>query len=282
MTYENLLCTTDDQGICVVTVNRPRQLNSLDTPTVIEIADCFDALSDDAAVKGVILIGAGDKSFVAGADITELEAKDVNEARAFSLLGQMALDRIENLRKPVLAAINGFALGGGCEIAMAAHMRVAAVHAKIGQPEVGLGIIPGFGGTQRLPRLVGKGRALELLLGGGPIDAAEALRIGLVNCIVDTPRKDAEGNVQKDEKGRPLFDREAFLSEVKRMLGGFIRKGPLALGYVIEAVNRGLEHDLAEGLAIEADLFGLVYATSDRKEGLEAFLAKREPKFSGK
>ncbi len=281
MEFKNLILTIEDH-IAVLTINRPKSLNSLSSETVNEISWAFDILSSDTSVKGVIVIGAGDKAFVAGADISELAQKDTISGREFALMGQRALNKIETLAKPVVAAVNGFALGGGCELAMACHMRVAAAHAKFGQPEVGLGIIPGFGGTQRLPRLVGKGRALELLLGGGMIDAAEAYRIGLVNCVLDTPKKDEKGDIVKDDKGRPVFDRDAFLFEVKRMLKGFLAKGPVALAYVIEAVNRGLEHDLEEGLKLEADLFGVIYATDDCKEGLKAFLEKREAKFTGK
>ncbi|MBM3326783.1 MAG: crotonase [Calditrichaeota bacterium] len=281
MEFKNIILTVED-GIAVVTINRPKNLNSLSTATVNEIGWAFDIIAGDAAAKGVIVIGAGDKAFVAGADIAELAAKDTLSGREFAIIGQRAFNKIESLPKPVIAGVNGFALGGGCELAMACHLRVAAAHAKFGQPEVGLGVIPGFGGTQRLPRLVGKGRALELLLGGGIIDAAEAYRIGLVNCVLDTPKKDADSNTIKDEKGRPIFDRETFLAEIKRMLKGFLAKSPVALTYVIEAVNRGFEHDLEEGLKLEADLFGLIYTTADCQEGLNAFLEKREAKFIGK
>lgn len=281
MEYNNLVVEIKD-GIAVVTINRPRQLNALNTATIAELGIAIDQLGVDPEVRGVILIGAGDKAFVAGADISELAEKDSLMAREFALLGQRVLSKIEHLPKITVAAVNGFALGGGCELAMACHLRVAASHAKFGQPEVGLGIIPGFGGTQRLPRLIGKGRALEILLGGGMIDAAEAFRIGLANCVLDTPMKDAEGKVVTDEKGRPRFDRDAFLGQVKTMVKGFLSKGPIASAYIIEAVNRGLERDLEEGLALEADLFGLVYATQDRVEGLKAFLEKREARFQGK
>lgn len=281
MEYHNI--TVDlEEAIAIITINRPRQLNALNTTTIVELGLAIDRLGGDTAIRGVIITGAGDKAFVAGADIGELAEKDPLMAREFALLGQRVLSKIENLPKIVIAAVNGFALGGGCELAMACHLRVAAPHAQFGQPEVGLGIIPGFGGTQRLPRLVGKGRALELLLGGGMIDAAEAFRIGLVNCVVDTPMKNSEGTILVDEKGRPRFDREAFLSEVKRMLQGFLSKGPIATNFILEAVNRGLERDLEEGLALEADLFGLVYATQDRVEGLGAFLEKRKANFKGK
>ena len=211
-----------------------------------------------------------------------MSTKDPLSGRAFAMAGQAMTTIIEQLQKPVIAAVNGFALGGGCELAMACHMRVAASHARFGQPEVGLGLLPGFGGTQRLPRLVGKGRALELLLGGGMIGAAEAYRIGLVNIAVEVYQKDENGEELKDEKGRKLFDRDGFLAAIKNMLKGIMAKGPMALAYSIEAVNRGLETNLDDGLQIEADLFGLCYATEDSKEGLTAFLEKRPPEFKGK
>ena len=280
MNYENIILNID-AGIATVAVNRPKVLNALNGATVAELSVALERIAGDSSVRGVILTGAGDKAFVAGADIGELATKNPRAAKEFALAGQALLNRIERLPEPVVAAVNGFALGGGCELAMACHMRVAAYHAKFGQPEVGLGIIPGFGGTQRLPRLVGKGRALELLLGGGIIDAAEAYRIGLANCVVEAFKRDGEGKPLLDDKGRKIFDAELFQSEAKRMLRGFLAKGPLAVASVLEAVNRGLDADLEEGLRIEADLFGLVYASSDRQEGLTAYLEKREPKFRG-
>jgi len=186
------------------------------------------------------------------------------------------------LTVPVIAAINGFALGGGCELAMACHIRVAAYHAKFGQPEVGLGLIPGFGGTQRLPRIVGKGIGLELLLGGGMLNAAEAYRVGLVNAVVESYVVDEAGKEVLDEKGRKQFDREAFLSNVIGMAKNMITKGPFALAYVIDAVNRGLDTDLQTGLKIEADLFGELYQKDDTYEGLNAFLEKRKADFKRK
>ncbi len=281
MNYNNILIEIED-SIAVLNINRPKSLNSLNTETIIEIGAAFDGFAQDDSVRGVIVIGSGDKAFIAGADISELATKNPITAREFVTTGQTTLNKIEGLNKPVIAAVNGFALGGGCELSMACHIRVAATHARFGQPEVGLGVIPGFGGTQRLPRLIGKGRALELMFGGGVIDAVEAYRIGLVNCVVDASKTDEEGNLFRDEKGKTIFDRSAFLAEVKRMLKGFLSKAPLALGYVIEAVNRGLEQDLQEGLRLEADLFGLLYATSDTREGLDAFLEKRIANFTGK
>ncbi len=281
MNYNNILVEIDD-SIAVLTINRPRSLNSVNTETIIEVGAAFDDFATNDAVRGVIIIGSGDKAFIAGADITELSTKNPITGLEFVRTGQTVLNKIENLGKPVIAAVNGFALGGGCELAMACHIRVAAAHARFGQPEVGLGLLPGWGGTQRLPRLVGKGRAMELLFGGGVIDASEAYRIGLANCVVEAPKKDDAGNPLKDEKGRPTFDRNLYLAEVKRMLTGFLSKAPVALSHIIEAVNRGLEHDIDEGQRLEATLFGLLYATEDSREGLNAFLEKRTAKFTGR
>jgi len=281
MDFVNLLYQLED-GIATITINRPKVLNALNSATIAELGQAMKQAALDEAVRGVILTGAGEKAFVAGADIAELATKTPATAKAFALAGQTVTNDIETMPKPVIAAVNGFALGGGCELAMACHMRVAAAHAKFGQPEVGLGIIPGYGGTQRLPRLVGKGRALELLLGGAIIDATEAYRIGLANCVLETWKKNEQGQPVTDDKGRKQFDAAVFQAEVKRMLKGFLSKGPLALAHVIEAVNRGLDADLEAGLRIEADQFGLVYASSDAYEGLKAFNEKREPRFTGK
>jgi len=281
MEFQNITYTVEDR-IATVTINRPKTLNALNSETIAELSQVFDQIVEDDNVLGVVVTGAGSKAFVAGADIGELSTKNPTTGRDFSLSGQAVFNKIESLPKPVIAAVNGFALGGGCELAMACHLRVAAMHAKFGQPEVGLGIIPGYGGTQRLPRLVGKGCALELLLGGGMINAAEAFRIGLANAVVEVYKKDEEGNEITDEKGRKVFDNDEFLSNIKGMLKGILTKGPVALSHVIEAVNRGLETDLPSGLKLEADLFGLLYSTEDTREGLNAFLEKREAKFTGK
>ncbi|MBT3233523.1 MAG: crotonase [Calditrichaeota bacterium] len=281
MEFENLIYDVED-GIATVTINRLKAMNSLNSATIEDLTNVFDVIAGDDKVGGVILTGAGNKAFVAGADISELVTKNPLTGREFALAGQAMTTKIEKLNKPVIAAINGFALGGGCELAMACHMRVAAAHAKFGQPEVGLGLLPGFGGTQRLPRLVGKGRGLELLLGGGMIGAAEAYRIGLVNIAVEVYQKNEAGEELTDEKNRKIFDRDGFIAAIKNMLKGIMAKGPKALAYTIEAVNRGLETSLDEGLSIEADLFGICYATSDSKEGLSAFLERRTPKFEGK
>lgn len=281
MEFKSIIYNVVD-GIAIVTINRPQMLNALNSETIAELGRVFDLIADNDEVLGVIVTGAGGKSFVAGADISELATKNPLTGRDFSLAGQTAFNKIETLTKPVIAAVNGFALGGGCELAMACHLRVAATHARFGQPEVGLGIIPGYGGTQRLPRIVGKGRALELLLGGGMIDAAEAFRIGLVNAVIEVYKKDETGKEIVDEKGRKVFDNEKFLSKVVEMLKGILTKGPVALGYVIEAVNRGLDTDLKAGLKLEADLFGVLYSTDDVREGMNAFLEKRVADFKGK
>ncbi len=260
MTYENLIVETKD-GIAVVTVNRPDKLNALNHRTVDEIDAAFRALGSDPQVGGVILTGAGEKAFVAGADIAELATQSPVEGKDLSVRGQAVLDRIEGLGKPVLAAVNGFALGGGCELAMACHLRVASENAKLGTPEVKLGIMCGYAGTQRLARLVGKGRALEILLTGDMIDAQEAYRIGLVNRVVP---------------------KDKLLAETEALLRKMLANGPLSLRFTLEAVNMGLEASFAEAQLHEATLFGLICATDDMKEGTRAFLEKRPAKFAGK
>src|SRR5947207_3483588 len=248
-------------AIAYVTLNRPKVMNALSHATWEDLEAAFEAARDDDAVRGVILTGAGDKAFIAGADISELAHVTAVEAEQSSSYGQAVLDLIENLGKPVIAAVNGYALGGGCETAMACTIRVAAEHAKFGQPEVTLGLIPGGGGTQRLPRLVGKGRALQLILSGGMIDAGEAHRIGLVNEVVPA--------------GDLLIRAEAILKQI-------FANAPIAVKFSLEAVNRGLETNLAEGLSLEASLFGLCAGTDDKAEGTSAFLAKRAPQFHGR
>src|ERR1700752_1190705 len=248
-------------SIAYVTINRPKVLNALNTPTWADLETAFQDAKADASVLGVILTGAGDKPFIAGADISELAHVDAYGAEESSRFGQGVLDLIENLGKPVIAAINGFALGGGCETAMACTMRIAAEHAKFGQPEVKLGLLPGGGGTQRLPRLVGKGRALQLILTGEMINAAEAYRIGLVNEVV------------------PAAD---LISRAETILGKISSNAPLAVKYSLEAVNKGLETSQTEGLALEASFFGLCAGTEDKREGTQAFLGKRAPQFQGR
>ena len=257
---ENLLYEKKG-AIAYVTLNRPKVLNALNQQTWKELRTVFEDARDDPEIRGVILTGAGDKAFIAGADIGELAHVTAVEAEQSSSYGQAVLDLIENLGKPVIAAVNGYALGGGCETAMACTIRVAAEHAKFGQPEVTLGLIPGGGGTQRLPRLVGKGRALQLILSGGMIDAQEAHRIGLVNEVVPA--------------GDLLTRAEAVLKQI-------FANAPIAVKFSLEAVNRGLETNLAEGLSLEASLFGLCAGTGDKAEGTSAFLAKRAPQFHGR
>jgi enoyl-CoA hydratase len=259
-TYENIKVETRD-GVAVVTVNRPEKLNALSDRTVSELDAAFAALGSDAGVRGVILTGAGEKAFVAGADIAELSEQTPVEGKERSLRGQRVLDRIEGLGKPVVAAVNGFALGGGCELALACHVRVASENARLGTPEVKLGIMCGYAGTQRLPRLVGKGRALEMLLTGEMVDAQEALRIGLVNRVVP---------------------REKLLEESEALLRKMLGNGPVSLRFTLEAVNAGLEVPLGQGQYLEATLFGLICTTADMKEGTAAFLEKRPAQFQGR
>ncbi len=248
-------------SIAYVTVNRPKVLNALNTPTWSDLRKAFEDARDDAAMRGVILTGAGDKAFIAGADISELAHLSGFEAEQSSRFGQEVLDLIENLGKPVVAAVNGFALGGGCETAMACSMRVAVESAKFGQPEVALGLVPGGGGTQRLPRLVGKGRALQLILGGEMITAQEAYRMGLVNEVV---------------AAADLIPRaEAIVKKIAA-------NAPIAVKLALEAVNKGLEAGQSDGLLLEASYFGLCAATEDKKEGTTAFLEKRNPRFQGR
>jgi enoyl-CoA hydratase len=248
-------------AIAYVTVNRPKVLNALNTPTWKDLRTAFEDARDDTAVRGVILTGAGDKAFIAGADISELAHVAAFEAEQSSRFGQEVLDLIENLGKPVVAAVNGFALGGGCEAAMACTIRIAVDTAQFGQPEVKLGLVPGGGGTQRMPRLIGKGRALQLILSGEMISAQEAYRIGLVNEIVP-----AAGLVTRAE---------AILKKIAS-------NAPIAVKFALEAANKGMETSQGEGLLLEASYFGLCAATEDKKEGTAAFLEKRPPQFRGR
>ena len=259
-TLENVLYEKKG-AIAYVTLNRPRVLNALNQRTWENLRTAFEDARDDAAVRGVILTGAGDKAFIAGADISELAQVTAVEAEKSSSYGQDVLNLIENLGKPVIAAVNGFALGGGCETAMACTIRVAAENAKFGQPEVKLGVIPGGGGTQRLPRLVGKGRALQLILSGEMISAQEAYRIGLVNEVV------------------PAAD---LITRAEAILTQIFANAPIAVKYSLEAVHKGLETSQAEGLSLEASLFGLCAGTEDKKEGTQAFLQKRAPQYQGR
>ena len=257
---ENVLYEKKD-GIAYVTLNRPKVLNALNQRTWQDLRAAFEDARDDATVRGIILTGAGDKAFVAGADISEIAHITAVDAERSSRYGQDVLTLIENLGKPVIAAVNGFALGGGCETAMACTIRVASEHARFGQPEVSLGIIPGGGGTQRLPRLVGKGRALQIILSGAMITAQEAYRIGLVDDVV------------------PATD---LIPRAEAILKQIFANAPVAIRFSLEAVNRGLETSQAEGMALEASLFGLCAGTEDKDEGTQAFLQKRAAKFKGR
>ena len=260
MSFENLLYDCSD-GIATVTVNRPKALNALNAATLKDLLGLFTAIRDDAAVKVVILTGAGEKAFVAGADIAEMQSIDALTGRQFSLLGHQVMATIEELPQPVIAAVNGFALGGGCELTLCCDIRLASENARFGQPEVNLGVIPGFGGTQRLPRLVGKGLACELLLTGDMIDAAEAYRIGLANKV---------------------YPAVELLPAARKMAAKIASKGQIAIGFAKSALVDGVETDLTRGCAREADLFGFCFATADQKEGMQAFLEKRPAQFSGK
>jgi enoyl-CoA hydratase len=247
-------------GVARLTVNRPDKLNALNAIVIAELGDAVTRIETDSAIRGVIVTGAGTKSFVAGADIKELTDQGPTGGRNRSLLGQQVFRRLERCGKPVIAAINGFALGGGCELAMACHLRVASETAKFGQPEVKLGIAPGYGGTVRLPRLIGKARALELLLTGEMIDAEEARRIGLVNRVVPGDR---------------------LLPEAEGLLRGILENGPLAIRACLEAVDTGSDMSMDQALLLEAGYFGLLSATEDMREGTKAFTEKRKPAFKG-
>ena len=247
-------------GIAVLTVNRPKVLNALSTPTLEELRRTVLALKADDEVRAIVLTGAGEKSFIAGADINELALNTPTAGREHAMRGQHVLDLIEQLGKPVIAAINGYALGGGCELAMACTLRLAADTARIGQPEINLGLIPGYAGSQRLARLVGKGRALEILLTGEPLSAQEAYRLGLVNRVV--PQAE-------------------LMTEARKLAATLAAKAPLAVRYIIDVVNRGLQMPFAEAQTYEATLFGLIASTEDMREGTSAFLEKRKPEFKG-
>ncbi len=257
MGYENLLID-DAEGVRWITLNRPDKLNALNRATLLELDAAVAAAGNDDAVHAVVITGAGEKAFVAGADISELNTLGPVEAKEFALRGQAVFNRIERLAKPAIAAVNGFALGGGCELAMSCHLRVAAANAIFGQPEVKLGLIPGYAGTQRLPRLVGKGRALEILLTGRNVGAEEAGRIGLVN-VVCPP--------------------EELAATVNGILGKILGNGPLAVAHCIEAVNHGLDMPFDDGCLLEATLFGVGAASDQMTEGTTAFLEKRKAVF---
>ncbi len=261
MPFVHILFEADENGIATVTVNRPDKLNALSSAVVTELKDAFERVAREPELRALIVTGAGEKAFVAGADIHELAALSAVEAREYALRGQQVFRLLETCSKPSVAAINGYALGGGLVLALACTVRFAAENARLGQPEVKLGIIPGYGGTQRLPRLVGRGRALELLLSGEPVIAAEAHRIGLVNAVV--PQAE-------------------LLNYSRTWLLKVIANAPLALGLVMGAVDAGLECGLESALRLEASAFGVSAATEDRREGTRAFLDKRRPVFAGK
>ena len=259
MAFDNLLIERDE-ATATVTINRPKVLNALNTETLDELRRAILELGQDERVRVVILTGAGEKAFVAGADINELAVQTPTGGREHALAGQRVFDLLENMGKPVIAAINGYALGGGCELAMACTLRLAADTAKLGQPEIALGLIPGYAGTQRLPRLVGKGKAMEMILTGAPIAADEAQRIGLVNRVV------------------PAAD---LMAEARKLAAQLAKNAPIAMRYIISAVNTGVEIPFAEACQYEATLFGLVASTDDMREGTAAFLAKRTAEFKG-
>ncbi|MDZ4258552.1 MAG: enoyl-CoA hydratase-related protein [Gemmatimonadales bacterium] len=261
MTYATLLLDTDADGIAVVTINRPDKLNALNAQVFSDLSDLLDRIKGDQTIRAVIVTGAGPKAFVAGADIGELAAVDGAEGARLSARGQAVFRDLERLSIPVIAAVNGFALGGGCELAMACHLRLAAPAAKFGQPEVKLGLIPGYGGTVRLPRLVGRGRALELLLTARVIDAEEALRIGLVERIVAA---------------------DVLLDEARAMARTILAMGPRAVALCLSTVDAALDLDLDAALAVEAGAFGVACASDDKREGTAAFLEKRPAAFTGR
>jgi enoyl-CoA hydratase len=258
MSYETLSLQTSDR-VATITINRPDKLNALNDRVIAELGEAIDQVVSDSAVGGVILTGAG-RAFVAGADISELEKHGAVSAKQLAKTGQEVFGRFEGSPKPVIAAVNGFALGGGCELAMACHIRIASEFAKFGQPEVKLGLIPGYGGTQRLPRLVGRGRALQLLLTGEMIDAQEAYRIGLVNRVVQAAE---------------------LLPAANEMMRTILANAPLAIASVVEVVNRGYDATLEDALTLEATAFGLLAATDDKRVGTRAFLEKASARFTG-
>jgi enoyl-CoA hydratase len=257
--FENLLIARE-AAVAVITINRPQVLNALNHQTLDELRRAAIELTHDAGVRAVIVTGAGEKAFAAGADIHELAAQGPDETREHARRGQHVFNLLEHMGKPVIAAINGFALGGGCELAMACSLRLAAETARLGQPEVNLGLMPGFGGTQRLARLAGRAQALDLLLTGRHVGADEALRMGLVNRVVPAA---------------------ALMPEARALASALASQAPIAMRYILEAVTRGLEGSLEDGQALEAALFGLLASTGDMREGTTAFLEKRAPVFTG-
>ena len=260
MTFENLLLERDG-AVAIVTLNRPKVLNALNNQTLTELSACLASLRADESVRAIILTGSGDKSFVAGADINELATQSPVEGQAHARRGQLIFDAIEQLGKPVIAAVNGFALGGGCELAMACTIRLAADSARFGQPEINLGLIPGYAGSQRLPRLVGKGIAMEILLTGDMVSAPRAYEIGLVNRVVPAAE---------------------LMTEARKLAQALAAKAPIAVRFIIEAVNQGLDAPFAVGEHLETSLFGTIASSQDMREGTKAFLEKRKPVWQGK
>ena len=260
MSYENLLLETSEH-VALVTINRPKVLNALNAITIEELDACFREFQQNPEIRAVILTGAGERAFVAGADLGELASYSPLQARECAMRGQAVFHRIEHLGKPTIAAIHGYALGGGCELALACSIRIATQTARLGQPEVKLGIIPGYGGTQRLPRLIGKGMALQMILSGEPLAAEEALRWGLVNQVVPP---------------------EQLLPTAKEIAKKIVANAPLSVQYCLEAVHQGFNEPLEQGLLLESALFGMVFATEDMREGTRAFLEKRSPQFTGR
>lgn len=258
MKFDNILLEQPEPGIYLLTVNRPSVLNALNPETIGDIGVAIETVDDDHSARAVVLTGPGDKAFVAGADISRMRDMTALEAKAFSTRALATLRHMERLRVPVIAAVNGFALGGGCEFAMACDVRIASEKAKFGQPEVNLGVTPGFAGTQRLPRLVGMAKAKELLLTGDMIKADEAFRIGLVNKVMPP---------------------ESLMDEAKTLAETILTKGPVSIKMIKTCVNRGLQTDIDTAAAFEADAFGLCFASGETKEGMTAFLEKREAKF---
>ncbi|MBP3039337.1 enoyl-CoA hydratase/isomerase family protein [Bacillaceae bacterium Marseille-Q3522] len=261
MTEYNTILLEKAEKLAVLTINRPKALNALSTEVLIELNGALDDIASDQTIQAVVITGHGEKSFVAGADIGEMAAKNVLEGKAFSTFGNAVFSKLEHLRQPVIAAVNGYALGGGCELALACDLRIAATNAIFGQPEAGLGIIPGFGGTQRLSRLVGPARAKELIYTGSTINAEKAYEIGLVNYVT--------------EKGKVV-------DEAKQLAKKIIKNAPLAVEYSKNAINQGLNLDLHRALTFEAEVFASLFATEDQKEGMNAFMGKRKAVFTRK
>jgi enoyl-CoA hydratase len=260
MSYENIILEKQDY-LAILTINRPKALNALNKDTLSEMSMALEDINADQTIKVVIVTGSGDKAFVAGADIAYMQPLSASEGREFSDYGEKTMRMIELIEKPFIAAIKGFALGGGCELAMACDIRLAAENALFAQPEVGLGVIPGFGGTQRLPRLIGEGRAKELTYTADTINAAEAYRIGLVNHI---------------------YPVDELMEAAQKMAARIASKGTLAVGFAKYAIGKGLQADIDTAMGIESDMFGMCCSTADQKEGMGAFLEKRKPVFKGK